>query len=120
MNLQWSRGDGYLYRRAQGAYQTLIGAAVTKPLTSITIFGFRVVCFILRVVFFIQGRYDNLLESDTFIPEWSQKLPNSRLQFEAEKTNHYMEANHPSMKRLFNNIFDNVDTRTSQFEINKK
>jgi len=34
-----------------------------------TIFGFR-------VVFFIQGRYDNLLESDAFIPEWSQKSPN--------------------------------------------
>jgi len=113
VNLQWSRGDGYLYRRAQGAYQTLIGAAVTKPLTSITIFGFR-------VVFFIQGRYDNLLESDAFIPEWSQKSPGAILQLEAEKTNHFMEANHPSMKRLFNNIFDNVDTRTPQFEINKK
>ena len=34
-----------------------------------TIFGFR-------VVFCIQGRYDNLLESDAYIPEWSQKAPN--------------------------------------------
>ena len=77
-----------------------------------TIFGFR-------VVFFIQGRYDNLLESDAFIPEWSQKSPNADFQFEAEKANHFMEANQENIRKRFDEIMSDR-VRRGRFYIEER
>jgi hypothetical protein len=44
--------------------------------------------------------------SDAFIPEWSQKSPGAVDNLRAEKANHLMQANHPSVTSVFNQIFN--------------
>jgi pimeloyl-ACP methyl ester carboxylesterase len=103
-SFQWNRGVRYIDFGAQAAYKKLIGASRYIPFINTVIFGFRLI---------VLSGAEEYFPSDAFIPEWSQKSAGAALQLEAEKTNHLIEANHPSMKRQFNRIFDDQASNPS-------
>ena len=85
---QWQRGLRYIDQGAQNDYRKIVGAYRYVPIVNTTIFGFRLV---------VLSGQEEYFESDAFIPVWSQKSPNARLQLEAQRTNHFMEANSQEM-----------------------
>jgi len=80
------------------------------PLVNTTIFGFRVV---------VLSGAEEYLEGDAFIPEWSQKSPNADFQFEAEKANHFMEANQENIRKRFDEIMSDR-VRRGRFYIEER
>jgi hypothetical protein len=106
--VQWARGWSYIDAGAQTAYRKIIGAYKVEMHE----FGFRIFGQ------FIGFRWAEEVPtaSDAFIPEWSQKSPQSRDQLPAQGANHLMQANHENVRRAFETIFNRTD---KEFEVKK-
>ncbi len=102
----WQRGLRYIDQGAQNDYRKIVGAYRYVPIVNTTIFGFRLV---------VLSGQEEYFESDAFIPEWSQKSPGATFQFEAQKSNHLLQANTPEMKTILNNITSDPVNRRNFF-----
>ena len=94
--IQYIRGWSFLDAGADIAYRKVIGAYKKEPLINFSIFGFQISL----------GEKEVRVDSDAFIPAWSQKSNGATLQIVANQVNHGLMANHPNMTANFRTIFN--------------